>query len=402
MRIAYISYEYPPDTAFGGIGTYVYQVAKMMCQRGHEIEVFCASLNRTITEVNEGITVHRVECTNRGVFNNKVLSCFESSNEKKRFDIIESPEYFADGLAIKIKFPDIPLIVKLHTPGFLIKQVNYTYFGIFNKAKYILSGLVRGKLYKPFWKSPVVETDPEYLITKLADQIHTPSLALADIVSNKWNIKRSQILHVPYPYIPCSDLLTIPINTGTNRITYVGRLEIRKGLVELSKAIVIVLKMRPSVKFRFVGSVQDSPVYGVDMKTYLLQKLKNNHKSLEFCEVSSESIPGVYADTDICVFPSIWENFPNTCLEAMSAGRGIVASKNGGMADMLKDSPGGLLIDPINCNDIADSLIRLLDDKILRQELGKNARNKVLTNYNETTIGALMEKQYQSSLAKFQ
>ena len=59
MRIAFVSYEYPPDTAYGGIATYVYQAAKMLRERGHQVEVFAASPNRAGTETENGFLVHR-------------------------------------------------------------------------------------------------------------------------------------------------------------------------------------------------------------------------------------------------------------------------------------------------------------------------------------------------------
>ena len=394
MRIAYISYEYPPDTAVGGIATYTFQIVQIMKKRGHDVEVFSGSIHRTVSENIEGINVHRVLCTDRSIFNKVILPFFETRNNEREFDVIESPEFSADGLAIKLKYPGIPLVVKLHTPWFLIDEINNTYFSILKKARFILSGIFRGRIYNFFWRERNTKTDQDYLITMLADQIHTPSISLGNIISTKWNIPRNIIHLLPNPYIPKNDLLSIPINSETNTITYIGRLEIRKGLVALSKAVRIVLKKRPTVKFRFVGSIHNSPIMGMDMKTYLLKVLENNQESIEFLQVSSEDIYDIYAQTDICVFPSIWENFPNTCLEAMSAGRGIVASKNGGMKDMLEDSKCGILINALKPSEIANALILLLDNKDLRQKMAENARKKILASYNQETIGQLIEQRY--------
>lgn len=397
LRIAYISYEFPPDTAVGGISTYVHQIAKMMHSRGHDVVVFCASPYRNIFEIIEGIKTQRIQCSDRAVFKTEILPYFELSNRSKKFDLIESPEFSGDGLAIKLKFPDIPLIVKLHTPWFFINELNNTYLSTFKKARFMISGLVRGKLYKPFWKSHDFQTDPDYLITKLADQIQTPSISLGDIIASKWNISRALILHVPNPYIPKDKLLNIPIDTNTNTITFIGRLEIRKGIIQLSKAIAIVLKKRPFIRFRFIGNVQNSPKKNMDMKEYLLANLKKYHNNLEFSKVLSDDISTVYAQTDICVFPSIWENFPYTCLEAMSAGRGIVASKNGGMKDMLEDSKSGILVDPSKPAQIANALILLIDNKSLRKEIGANGRKKVLSSYSQDVIGQLVEQNYRNT-----
>ena len=63
-----------------------------------------------------------------------------------------------------------------------------------------------------------------------------------------------------------------------------------------------------------------------------------------------------YAKVAVCVFPSIWENFPNVCLEAMSAGRGIAASWNGGMAEMLDAGHCGLPFPPNSPQRLAQAV----------------------------------------------
>ena len=58
MRIAYISFEYPPDNVAGGIATYVHQAAHLMVARGHGVEVFAASDRRIETELTGGVRVN--------------------------------------------------------------------------------------------------------------------------------------------------------------------------------------------------------------------------------------------------------------------------------------------------------------------------------------------------------
>lgn len=398
MRIAYISFEFPPDTAFGGIATYVDQAARIMAKRGHDVEVFTSSPSRNITEDLDGVKIHRILTQDRKNFNHEILSIFEERFNTKAFDFIESPEFSADGFAIKKQYPSLPLVVKLHTPWFLIDRINFSYLTPLNKIRYLLSGLIRGKFYKPFWKEKEKSNDPDYQIAQLAQQIHSPSVDLGNIVSHHWMLPRNSIITVPYPYIPSPALTAIDIQRETGIVTYVGRLEIRKGLVELAKAIKIILKHKPYTKFRFVGSVQESPKPGLNMMEYLKIELCNHLHNISFLKVPANEIPMVYKETDICVFPSIWENFPNVCLEAMSAGRAIVAGKNGGMYDMLNDCNGGILIDPLKPNEIAAAIIKLLDDKKMRVEMGTNARNKILTVYNQDQIGELMEYHYKQLL----
>ena len=101
-----------------------------------------------------------------------------------------------------------------------------------------------------------------------------------------------------------------------------------------------------------------------------------------------------FGQTDICVFPSHWENFPNVCLEAMAAGRGVIGSSAGGMAEMLDGGKVGLLVKPEAPAEIAAAILRLLRDPAERKRLGALARQRVLSEYNDETIGAVLEKSY--------
>ncbi|WP_324671903.1 glycosyltransferase family 4 protein [Hymenobacter sp. GOD-10R] len=405
MRIAYISFEYPPDTAVGGIATYVYQVSKMMKSRGHDVEVFCGSPTRTVSETFEGILVHRV-LTDTGKFPKDVLSIFQKKHEEHAFDLIESPEYSGDGYEIKKRFPSLPMVVKLHTPAAFILALDNSYsskkISLYRKGRHMLGGLLKGEIREGYWKKGVWRnkaTDIDYLTTALADQIHTPSTSLGDIVSKKWAISRSHILNVPYPFVPAEEFLKIPIcATQTKNVTFIGRLEIRKGLIELAKAIPYVCEAVPDVKFKFVGKPVHSIIPGMSMDEYIKKQLVGYESRLEFTQATPKDIPSILSNTDVCVFPSIWENFPNVCLESMSAGRGIVGSNQGGMKDMLEYPKAGLLVNPLNSRAIAEAIICLLNDAELRTKLGEAARQKVLQAYNKEVIGSLMEKCYSDLL----
>lgn len=402
MHIGYISYEYPPDTAVGGISTYVYQVSQVMKNRGHTVEVFCASYERTVSEWYEGILVHRIRCgePERMKFSGLILQSFSERHTVAPFDLIESPEYSADGLAIKQQYPDLTLIVKLHTPHYLIRTLSCHYDTFYKRAYYILANMMTGKFVRPYWLYLKKKNDPDFHILALADQIHTPSVSLGQIVLKKWGISQNKIVLIPYPYIPKPELLSISTDTDRNVVTFIGRLEVRKGLVALCKAIPLVLQKKPAVKFRFSGATAASPVPGMDMMTYITQQLESCTSNIEFLHVPADKVHEVYAGTDICVFPSIWENFPNVCLEAMSGARGIVASKEGGMKDMLEDPKCGLLVDPLDSAQIAQAILYLIDNPGIRKELGLKAREEVLQAYNSDLIGRLMEDHYLKAIEK--
>jgi glycosyltransferase involved in cell wall biosynthesis len=110
-----------------------------------------------------------------------------------------------------------------------------------------------------------------------------------------------------------------------------------------------------------------------------------------------EAIPTQLALVDMCVFPSIWENFPNVCLEAMAAGRGVIGSSSGGMSDMLVDG-AGKLIPPHSARAIAAAVLDWLVHPDARIAAGARARQRVLDCYNGPTIGARMEFTYHEAI----
>ena len=370
MKIAYISYEFPPDTGFGGIGTYTYQVAYALAERGHYIEVFSCSHTEEKLNIylNACLVLHRVKADRRSVFSKQIVDVFRHRNDIINFDIIESPEYCAEGLELRRAFPLIPMVVKLHTPIYFVKKFNNFYIKSSLKKR-IKKALGRNTYNK--------QNDTDYQLVKSADAINSPSIALAKMLKKEWDLEGVDVL--PYVFTPSKRYFDLPITDhDCKTITYVGRLDVRKGIKSLIKAIPFVLKKNPEVKFRFIGGDGEASGTGGSMKEYMLAILSQYSESLEFIGyITHDKLPGHISDSGIFVLPSIWDNYPCVCLEAMSAGKAIVASKNGGMKEMLSDVNGGILIDPLNPKEIAKAIIHLVENPALRVEMGRNNRHKM-------------------------
>ncbi len=400
MKIAFISYEFPPETAYGGVATYVFQATKMLAERGNQVEVFCPSLTKDdYTSSENGLLVHRIK-SNRENFNHAIVAKFTERHNAVNFDLVESPEYGADGLEVFKKFPQLTSVIKTHTPTYLLEIINPGYEpDTVSKIKMVL-GAVRRFNLKLLDKKPYIkEQDEEYHIAQQAHFITTPSKSLGEIVAKDWHINKKKIILQPYPYVPTQQLLDIEIKRPTTKnVTFVGRLEIRKGLVILKDAIPQILKQDPEIIFNFVGKPMYSPNPRYNMEEYLKHHLKGYEKNLKFHGLMNlSSMAEVLKTSAVCVFPSIWENFPNVCLESMSAGRAIVGTYSGGMAEQLADG-AGVLIPPSDANAITDAVLKLIKDPDLCVQLGKTARKKVLEVYNSKVIGDMMESQYQSMI----
>lgn len=400
MKIAFISYEYPPDTAFGGIATYVDQAVKMLVSRGHDIEVFCGSLQREVTEMSDRQVVHRLLVRDLDEFTLKVAPLFAARHQAVRFDVLEAPEIGALARFALQLVPEIPLVLKLHTPSFVVSQMNFVPPTIWQKIRWYLGAIRAGKPPRPY---PSHTHSPEHELEKKhaleADEIAAPSQAIRDLVIHHWQLNATQLSLVPLPYTPVSALLDIPVETCNQTVTFIGRLEMRKGVLDLANAIPLVLRQRPQTKFYFVGANHPSPRSNLDMQQFLEKKLSAYASAIEFTGyLALDQIPAVLRETDLCVFPSLWESFGCVCVEAMAAGRGIVASRAGGMAELLDQGKVGKLVAPKDPQGLATAIVELLNKPDYRMQLGRMARERLLAEYNQDRIGELQEASYERAI----
>jgi glycogen synthase len=380
LKIAYLSFEYPPDTAIGGIATYTEQISKLMAARGHMVEVFTSSPSRELLHatIAPNLVVHRIHTTNRNQFHEIAVKYFSERHQQIQFHIVESPEYSFEGLGIQQAYPQLPMVVRFHTPSFWVKELNRKFSA--HQTKETLKKLFGIKQYKK-------EKDGEYLFAQQSNYWTVPSAAMKEVLLEKWNANPATITVLPNPFLANENLLSINAETNFPIITYFGRLEIRKGLTQLTKAIPLVLQQYPSAKFRFIGKSDHGPNKRIPMADYMKQQLKDFAPQLEFINhVPKKEIETYLAQTDICVFPSLWEVFGYVCVEAMAAARGIVASKHGGMKDMLEDVNGGILVDPFEPQQIADGILYLLNNPGERIAMGLRSRKKAADYYSKQVI----------------
>ena len=402
MHIAFVSFEYPPDTADGGIATYVQQAVRMLLSRGHTLEVFAASRTRTLTENASNLHVYRIKVADRQEFVASIAPIFAKCHTNTPFDVLEAPDFNADARHIVTLTPDIPLVVRLHTPRYLANALN-TWSAVTAESESLTESQRQIESSPPYTPQPLPDYDylhdPEYLQILQADGIAAPSHAIRNIVCRDWNLNPGLVEVIPNVYQPAPALLELPVATATGDVTFIGRLEQRKGVLTLAQAIPMILKRRSHTRFRFVGRPIASPDPSLNMREYLQHLLAPYTAAITFTGlVPLEGIPQALRDAQVCVFPSRWENFPCVCLEAMAAGRGIVGSMEGGMAEMLQDR-AGVLVAPDNPAQLADAIVMLLDNPAMQREMGQQARSRVQALYGIDRIAPLQEASYRRAIA---
>lgn len=152
-------------------------------------------------------------------------------------------------------------------------------------------------------------------------------------------------------------------------ITYPRRIYEPRGLYIVLEIIDDILAKYSNIEFWFVGKGEY-----IDIKSVKTKQNKWRDKIKLFYR-NPEEMHTVYKETDITLIPTIYsEGTSLSCLEAMASGNGIIASRIGGLTDLIINEYNGLLVEP-NAVSLKEALISLIEDKCKLEKLKKNAKD---------------------------
>ena len=109
-------------------------------------------------------------------------------------------------------------------------------------------------------------------------------------------------------------------------------------------------------------------------------------------------ISGLLSISDIFILPSIWEGLPNALLEAMATGLPVVATRVGGVPEIVIDNETGLLVKAKDSHALRDAIERLIKEPPLRERLARNARIQVRERFDIKQTVTDIEKLYEGLL----
>jgi glycosyltransferase involved in cell wall biosynthesis len=153
------------------------------------------------------------------------------------------------------------------------------------------------------------------------------------------------------------------------RLLFVGRLEAVKGVDVLLRAFARIHHAHPDVELSIIGDGErrsDLEQLADDLGTT---------SSVRFYGWTGEAeVRSALADSTALIIPSVWpENLPTVALEAIGVGRAIVASRVGGMPELVDEGHTGFLTAPYDVGELAGALDRLLGDPDLAKSMGEAA-----------------------------
>jgi glycosyltransferase involved in cell wall biosynthesis len=198
-------------------------------------------------------------------------------------------------------------------------------------------------------------------------------------------------------FLPALDWKLKRTSSSRIRVSFLGRLCRGKGVLDLIQAIPTVLEKHPDALFRFAGAWRSR-----EEETRIEARRFISEHGLEGSVEFPGTIVGAvktrfFLQTDIFVFPSTMDAFPLVILEAMAAGCPVISTKDvGAIPEVVIDSQTGILVEKQRPEQIAQALLRLIEDPQLRMAMGKAGRERIERHFTLKQSMTRLEKVLQS------
>jgi glycosyltransferase involved in cell wall biosynthesis len=177
-------------------------------------------------------------------------------------------------------------------------------------------------------------------------------------------------------------------------VLFVGRLAKNKGLEHLIRAIPIVLKKYPAAKFVLIGEDEGMQ----DILLHQAKKYGIQHSILFTGVLDFNMVTSAFLDCSLFVLPSEYEAFGIVAAEAQAARKPVVATRVGGVPNVVKDKETGLLVDYGNSDELAKGICELLGNKDKRNSFGEAGHIWVKENFAIQNIVDKLERVYSETL----
>jgi glycosyltransferase involved in cell wall biosynthesis len=280
-------------------------------------------------------------------------------------DVLESTEAGALFLA---RQPIAPLVIRLHGSDYVFR-------------KYAGQALPPGtrwnhRLEQSVWRRAAALTAPS--------RCHAQEVA----ASLGWPSERVNV--IPNPIAP--EVLAEALRQGADTaaaqpnplVLYTGRLAAVKGISPFLEAIRLVRAGVDSVRFVLAGpwQMREEPE-----KLGLCRGKADNGAGITWLgHLAWQDLIEQYRRAALFVMPSYYETFGISCLEAMAFGLPVVASKAGGLPEVVEDGVTGVLVPSGDAHALAEAIRDLLQNPERRRRMGQAGRDRVLAQFTADEV----------------
>ena len=376
-----MAYEYPPYS-FGGIGSFSKDLSLALSLAGIKLTVIAFSHHRTITieNVNTNLTVVRVPALNfpprhlwwQACNRNLIVSLLS----KLAPDLIHSNSLVASlPLQTVKKSLDIPQIMTIHGDNKKILEItlkNTKSLHPYDFLQYVcFEPLYEKLLQKEMETVDCAVAVSCHLKNDISDRFKTANIKSVyngiDLGSFLANRNTSEVTD--------SEMVTGGSQKKNVRIAYVGRLYWIKGVTYALKAFAVLMRL-PGLRNVELNIYGDGPLRTTVKK--FAERSQSSACKVHYCGVlPRDQLLIELLNSDIVIFPSLYEACPMALFEALSLGKAVVVSNMPWSKEFIEHKVNGLRVDTLDPETFAESLFELIRDNELRERVSKNASHAI-------------------------
>ena len=383
MRICFVTQEYPPDTAKGGIAAQAIVKATKLKQRGHDVHVISRAVGWTGMRIEQGVPVRRLPgprlSAHTEIADWLAWSCDAAAgvadlHYKKPLDLVVFPEWACEAyvhLLNRTEHYHPRTIVNLHGP--IVLFANKLGWPDLDSTFYRIAKEMEGVCFRD------------------ADAIYSSSRCSADWCEREHG-RRATPVPVAHAGIDASLFRPRGDAPADPTVIYSGRVAGSKGTMTLLDAAIRVAKGRPNLRLVLVG--RGEPQFVANLKRRAAEAGFNGLELAGF--VPRERLADYLSAAHVYAAPSYYEPGPVIAnLEAMACGLPVVACSDAGAAEVIDDGETGLLVPPKDVDALAAAIERLLDDPDEAKRIGENAAGYVAREATAERCIDRIEQMYQ-------
>jgi glycosyltransferase involved in cell wall biosynthesis len=399
MRVCLVSQEYPPDSASGGIGTQTWNKAHTLTPLGHRVHVLsCGSGSELRVASADGITVTRMAPPGRETdgpipvhtpaaymtgYTWSVFRHLHRLQESETFDLINFPEYGAEGFAYQLNRTPwnwTPVVVQLHGPlAMFTERIGWP---------------------EPGSEHAAVGAFMEGVSIRLADSLMASSANIADFTAEYYGVPRDRI-----DVVHCGidlEMFSPPDEEARQSrrptVLFVGNIAASKGVRTVFDAVMRLRARYPDILLRIAGKGEELTA---DLRKRARQAGAEGNVEFHGFVKSRADLPALYRDAHVFGSPAFHEvGVANVYVEAMACGCPVVASTTGGAPEAVEHEKSGLLVPPSDVEATTAALDRILGNADLRRRMGAAGRNRTETYFAREHYIARVLRAYENTLER--
>lgn len=387
LRIAFATPEYVTEKHFdGGLANYLNRVSRSLVQLGHDVHVVTLSLEDEAAFEHEGVTVHRI-MLKRG---------WQTVNLLTRYTVPTTLHWLNFSVQVYRKLKEL----QRQKPFDLIQYPNYSSCGVFAIALLRATHVVRASSFEPVWNDAAgirrnfdraLAERLEALQYRMTRNVFAPSESVQTMLENKASVGDVRVIRSPF-YVETSawerDVYEQFLK-GKNYVLFFGRFQLHKGFHTLVQALPRFLQryrdayavlVGRDVETRLASSMAAfarAECRGFTDRLILLENLPHSH------------LYPVIEGARLVALPSLVDNLPNSCLEAMGIGKVVIGTKGASFEEIITDGVNGFLVGPNDPAALADKLIAAWEDPCL-PEMAAAAKHRMRDFAPEQTVSSLL------------